>query len=329
MVSVICVAYNAEKYITTAIESVLNQSFRALQLIVVDDGSTDSTISLLERYVGLENFQLLRKNHTGNPGKLRNEAIRLSKYDLIAFIDADDIWMKHKLEKQLGFIKEYDMICSNAERLNESNEVFEAIMSRRRFFEFRKEPKPVLSGHVYSDVDSDFDLELRKLLEMNYIVTSSVLISKNAIGDSCCFEEEIGTRGEDYLLWLNVSKKHRIRFISEDLVKYRIHEKNLSFVSFDEWMRNLERSIVIRSDYLKDNDELIRNGAKQGCLFVYRNLIKLALYNKDYERALRYFHGFFSLEDKQNMTQYFKFRLAYFGSYLLFKLFGRRHKRLN
>ena len=98
MISVLIPAYNAEKYIAEALESVLRQTYKDFEMIVVDDGSTDNTRCVVESFSG--KVQYYYQENSG-AGAARNHGIKLSRGDFLAFLDADDIWAENKLELQM------------------------------------------------------------------------------------------------------------------------------------------------------------------------------------------------------------------------------------
>jgi glycosyltransferase involved in cell wall biosynthesis len=102
MVSVIIVVYNGEKYIDEAIQSALNQTYKDIELIVVDDGSTDGTKDVVEKY---KNVKYIYQENRGQ-GSSRNVGIENSKGDYLAFLDADDLYASDKIEKQLEILME-------------------------------------------------------------------------------------------------------------------------------------------------------------------------------------------------------------------------------
>jgi glycosyltransferase involved in cell wall biosynthesis len=96
-ISVIMPAHNAERYVASALDSVLTQTLPPHEIIVVDDGSTDGTSGVLETYV--PRIRLIRQRNSG-PGAAINRAVALAEGDSLAFIDADDLWVPEKLEIQ-------------------------------------------------------------------------------------------------------------------------------------------------------------------------------------------------------------------------------------
>jgi glycosyltransferase involved in cell wall biosynthesis len=106
-VSVIIPVYNNVLYLGEAVESVLKQSFTNYEIIIVDDGSTEDIVGSIQQYLDVnENIRYVRQENKG-PGPARNTGIRMAKGKWIAFLDADDIWMPEKLEKQIAFLREH------------------------------------------------------------------------------------------------------------------------------------------------------------------------------------------------------------------------------
>ena len=109
MVSIIVPVYNAAKYIEKTISVVVNQSYHDWELILVDDMSTDNSVDIIEDYLRLhpdERISLVKKRKNEGPALTRNRGIREAKGRYIAFLDADDVWLERKLEKQMAFMKE-------------------------------------------------------------------------------------------------------------------------------------------------------------------------------------------------------------------------------
>lgn len=102
-ISVVVAAYNAERYIKAAIDSILAQTHRANEVIVVDDGSTDATNRILQEYGS--DIRLLRQANEGS-SSASNKGIKLASGNLLAFLDADDLWPRNKLELQLAVLKQ-------------------------------------------------------------------------------------------------------------------------------------------------------------------------------------------------------------------------------
>ncbi len=116
LLSVIIPAYNAALYLGAAIESVLAQGWQAIEIIVVDDGSTDHCVQVAQRYQPL--VQCVQQTNCG-PGAARNRGIRIAQGEFLAFLDADDLWLPSKLESQMAHLyahPELDMVFGQVEQ---------------------------------------------------------------------------------------------------------------------------------------------------------------------------------------------------------------------
>lgn len=106
LVSIIMPSYNTAKYISAAIESILNQTYENWELIIVDDCSTDNTDEILTEYAKKDSRIRYYKNEKNSGAAVaRNRALRQAKGKWVAFLDSDDLWEKDKLEKQICFMK--------------------------------------------------------------------------------------------------------------------------------------------------------------------------------------------------------------------------------
>lgn len=111
LVSIIMPSYNTAKYISAAIESILNQTYENWELIIVDDCSTDNTDEILTEYAKKDSRIRYYKNEKNSGAAVaRNRALRQAKGKWVAFLDSDDLWEKDKLEKQICFMKKITTI---------------------------------------------------------------------------------------------------------------------------------------------------------------------------------------------------------------------------
>lgn len=121
-VSIITPCYNAEKFIASTIESVINQTYTNWEMLICDDCSNDKSVEIVNSYCNKDSrIKLLRTvSNTGTPAVPRNLAIQHSKGDYVAFLDSDDIWFPQKLESQMEFMAKhgYDFVYSNYEKMN-------------------------------------------------------------------------------------------------------------------------------------------------------------------------------------------------------------------
>jgi len=204
LVSIIIPVYNSEQYITECIDSVLNQSYQNFEIIVVDDGSTDDTSSIITQYNN-DKITLYHQQNSGS-GAARNHGVKKASGAWIAFIDADDIWLPDKLHKQLTN-------CSD-KAWSHTDLYFHGDIYPRHTKTTELTSK--YSGHI-----------LEHLLVENSIGTSSVIINKKVFEELGGFNTDLRAL-QDWDLWLRVAKKYEICYVNEPLVYYRVHSKSVS-----------------------------------------------------------------------------------------------------
>lgn len=206
LVSIVMPAYNAEKYISESIESVLNQTYRNFELIIVNDCSNDNTEKIILNYKKKDKRITYIKNEINKGvGESRNVGVQNSIGNWIAFIDSDDLWSNNKIEKQMKFIKNDEKIkftYTGSSFINKNGKSFNYDM---------RVPKKV---------------DYKTLLKQNTISCSSVLISKKLILN---YEMPRGYMHEDYATWLTILKVENYAYgIDEPLLFYRIMENSKS-----------------------------------------------------------------------------------------------------
>jgi glycosyltransferase involved in cell wall biosynthesis len=199
LVSTIIPVFNGEKYLTEAINSVINQSYTPIEVIVVDDGSIDSSPRIAEGYL---NIRLLRHEKNEGVSSTRNSGIKATKGSMIAFLDADDIWLPDKIQEQINFLEEQpDLgVCFVMEEFLYASPDQSQGWSKKKIF---REPHPVYWP-------------------------SSALIRKNCFNKVGFFDPSI-THGE-MANWLLRAKDIGISYdvLQETLFIRRVHESNAS-----------------------------------------------------------------------------------------------------
>lgn len=209
-ISTIIPSYNSREYIKHCVDSVLDQTIKSFEVIVVDDGSTDKTKEILTEYISQNKITYIKKENKG-PASARNLGIKNANGDYIAFLDADDIWEKTKLQKQLQISE---------------NENTDVIHTGRYFIGEEKLEK---ASEKLNTED-----KLINLIKNNFIINSSVFI-KTEIAKKFSFDEDPNMFAvEDYFLWLNLkSVGYKFKYINEPLVGYRIHDKQISSTALE------------------------------------------------------------------------------------------------
>jgi len=208
-VTTIIPAYNAAEYVATAIESALEQKAVSQQIIVIDDGSTDATPRVLENFG--ERIEVIRQDNLGLSAA-RNAGIQAARGELIAFLDADDVWCDNKLAKQVAILRDNPEVAM----VHSRTVSWDAANGREN--DFVKAPSKDYRDDCFS-----------KLYESNAICVSSVMVRTSCLQQIGGFDERIvRPTTQDYDLWLRIAFQHRLEFIDDKGVLYRRHSSNAS-----------------------------------------------------------------------------------------------------
>ncbi|MBI5847477.1 MAG: glycosyltransferase [Nitrospirae bacterium] len=202
LVSVIILAYNAERFLREAIESILNQSFRNFELLIINDSSTDSTSDIVTEYEAADSRV---KSHTNpkNMGipKSRNIGVELARGKYIAWLDSDDIAAPERLQMQVAFFEdqpEYALISSDLEIIDELG--------------------CTIGARIYPHDDK----EIRKvLLRYNPFAQPASMLRRSVFDEVGPYCETMHVC-EDYDLFLRISGHYRVANIPLPLLKYRM-----------------------------------------------------------------------------------------------------------
>lgn len=204
-VSVIVPSFNRRPLLEKALQSVLQQSVQAQEIIVVDDGSTDGTAELFRT-----RYPHVRYHYQSNQGvsKARNTGIGLARNPWLAFLDSDDQWLENKLALQ------WEWLCSNPGYwLCHTDEIW--IRRGKRVNPMNKHKK--YAGHIYD-----------KCLPLCAISPSSVMLHRHLLDRVGLFDETLPAC-EDYDLWLRICSRHPVLFVETPLIiKYGGHQDQLS-----------------------------------------------------------------------------------------------------
>ena len=204
-------SYNHEEFVSESIESVLGQDFDDLELIIVDDASTDSSRQIIQKYAA-EDSRIRVILHEANCGiaKTANEGIAAAKGEFLAFTASDDVWKKDKLTKQLAVTASNKnlIVWSEGEVIDDSGRA-----SGKSFSEWLPKSSKKKSGIIWEE-----------LLEGNYIFGTTLLFKKTNLGN-IRYDESL-PYWNDYKFVLELARSYEFYYIAEPLAKYRIHEHN-------------------------------------------------------------------------------------------------------
>ena len=242
LVSVIVPNYNSSYYIKETILSVIHQSYENIEIIIIDDCSTDNSVEIIKNMSDIySNIYLIElPKNCGRPAKPRNIGLEKAKGKYIAFLDSDDIWHEQKIEIQLYFMNKHNVSFS-ASLVKDFNKIID-------------EKDKFLFPNYQNSISVNFKT-LNQLLIKNFIKSgSSVVCHKNLINNIKFNESPEYKAVEDYQFWIDIHKKDNFSsiLIKEKLIFYRHSE---SSISKDKFMQ-AKRIFNLLSDYKKDERKL-------------------------------------------------------------------------
>jgi glycosyltransferase involved in cell wall biosynthesis len=209
-VSINLCCYNSEKYLRETLDSIVNQTYKNWELIIINDGSSDSTEAIIYEYIKQGYPIIYHYQENKGLGYSRNEALKRSKGEYIAFIDHDDIWLPRKLEKQITLFGEkpgLGMVYCNSVFFNNDG---------TSYLLYGKKKPP--EGRIF-----------RELLKGNFLSLQTVLISRNSLNGLNEWFDERFYVAEDADLFIRIAHDFEVGYADEPLAKYRINMKSLTY----------------------------------------------------------------------------------------------------
>lgn len=220
MFSIVIPLYNKEQSVKNTVESVLRQTVKDFEIVIINDGSTDRSVEVIEEI----NESRIRLIHQKNQGVsvARNKGIKEAQRDWIVFLDADDLWEENHLEALKSMIERYPrdkVFCTSFIKSNQQ--------------------KPAQSDNSIVVIENYF----KEVIKNNFFWTSVTCLHQTVFDSVGMFDERI-SRGEDMDLWTRVGREYRI--VKSNLITavYRIEAENRSNLHF-----NLDRSRVYHYDF--------------------------------------------------------------------------------
>ncbi len=231
-VSVIIPTYNSASWINETVQSILKQTYPVLEILVVDDGSTDNTVDVVSSYQNP--IKYIYQNHRG-VSSARNRGIQMARGDLIAFLDADDYWDPRKIEAQVNLLHDRSLMWVSCE-----TQPFDAITRTM----IREITSPMQEGDI-----------LDALLLNNFIGSATPIVRKSIFEQVGYFNEAYDARiGEDWDMWLRIASRYPLGVVRERLAFQRLHsDSTMSSTSMAEKVKALEGVIyrAVTNNYEK------------------------------------------------------------------------------
>jgi glycosyltransferase involved in cell wall biosynthesis len=271
-VSVMMPAYNAEQYISQAIESVLSQSYPHWELIIVDDGSTDETLDRAIQYTDPRIKVIHQPN--GGESSARNTALMLLQGEFIAFLDADDLFLPFHLEKTIEYLQSNTRcaaVYTDGFYVDQNGNRLQTLSSRRR---------GPYEGHIFEEIVYGSDV----LGPPVCVVVRRNIITKYNLK----FDEDI-TIGPDWDFFTQYSDSAEFGYLNLHTCLYRLHRDNITF----------------RIDLQKRALEIAKCRKKAVKMINLKNCSTTTQWNVFYDLLVNSLHGF--PESQSEITQWREF----------------------
>jgi glycosyltransferase involved in cell wall biosynthesis len=212
-VSIIIPSYNCEKYLPVALESALQQTYQDFEIVIVDDGSRDTTRQIVDKY-SKDSPDKIRYIYQDNQGLAvaRNTGIKAAKGQLIALLDADDVWLPDRLQEGIRIMESdqnIGLVHANITRISEEGEIIGTPKRQKQF----------LTGSIFEHI----------FLRKADIPCPTVLFRKECCNRVGLFDPNLARLGcEDRDLWLRIAQKYKIVYVDKVLALYRMRSGSMS-----------------------------------------------------------------------------------------------------
>lgn len=233
-VSVIIPTYNDELYISDAVNSVLEQTYKNIEIIIIDDGSTDKTKDIINTYNNKHINYLFQENK--GAASARNIGLKKATGKYITFLDADDLWLKTKIEKQIKILKKfnyYSFVYTDAIFVDKY---------KNMIYNYPRKIK-IMSGNILFNFIKDY-----------FLLLPTIMLRSKCISKVGLFDENLKV-GEDFDFLLRLTKFYKGYGINKKLYIRRVHEKSLSR---QDYKNDSVNDIKILKNFINKNPVLYK-----------------------------------------------------------------------
>lgn len=221
--SVIVPMYNAKAYIGKTIDSILPQLSSDMELLIIDDGSTDGSADIVDAYVNSQVRRITIPN-SGGPARPRNEGIRQAKGEIVFVFDADDLMLPGKIEATLEAFEQHPdvaLVFTDFQSIDGAGQLLNPDYLGGYDFMKRHRQPPGSAVRIASKE------AYRSLAFENYIGTSSVAIRKRVLDEIGGFDDTL-KNSDDRDMWFRITRLHDVAYVPRVLHSYRVHAQSIS-----------------------------------------------------------------------------------------------------
>jgi glycosyltransferase involved in cell wall biosynthesis len=263
LVSVIITTYNRPHYLELTLNSVINQTYKNIEVIVVDNGNEDNQSEII--CTNFKSLQYIKTVNTKTPAKGRNLGFKKAKGEFIAFLDDDDIWLPNKIEIQVAILlknSDYGIVHSPCQIINA-----EGLL------------QPEIIGESFEWRNKHGDVSL-KMLGKFTLMMPTPLVKKEIIDIVGEFNEKMEAAGEDVEFWTRCSFETKFYYYEKPLALYRLHSKNISnnqnaYIDLPLHLKNiLKRQKNLKRIDPKQYNLLLKNCIKKQWQYKSQNFFK-------------------------------------------------------
>lgn len=239
--------YNYSHYVLNALNSIISQTYQHLEVIIVDDHSSDNSITVIEdwmkKYNGPAKINFIKNSHTGGLTRVCNQILQNATGKYFQTLDADDMLMPYKIEKQVQLLnssEDIGFVYSNIGVMDESGNIINPDYLKR--IGYNKDEMP--EGNIFE-----------KLFDFNFVPLPSVLVNTAHARIVGGFDETLQV--QDYYLWLRLSEKFQVKYLSENTALYRVHSTSMSNSTTTN-PRSVDSVLNIKFRYYKTANQRIK-----------------------------------------------------------------------
>lgn len=278
--SIIIPAYNAENFIGLTLNSIIQQTYKDFECLVIDDGSTDNTIAAVSGFND-PRIKVFRGLNSGGPAKPRNIGLNNASGEYIFMFDSDDIMLPNKLALSIDALEKNpsaNLLFTNFQAINENGE----IIKENFLHEYE-----TLWGLVDKNITQPLEIHARDvfspLLKVNFVGTSSVVLRKSSLKEANRFNESL-KNSDDRLFWIEFSRCNNFLFLNAILHQYRVRSNSISSQGFDRRAPSKIAALKKILEFCEFDDD--RKTIKQQIQNDYIGLAYCYRYKRQYKNSL-------------------------------------------